>query len=82
MSSARKIRKQNKLMQEKTVLFDALPKVCTGCNAAYDKYNKEQAFSWSVMVFNESKQVKLFCPTCYKDVQAWAEDTITESENE
>ena len=55
-----------------------------GCHihAAYDKYNKEQAFSWSVMVFNESKQVKLFCPTCYKDVQAWAEDTITEAENE
>ena len=44
MSSARKIRKQNKLIQEKTMLFDALPQKCTGCSASYDKNNKEQAF--------------------------------------
>lgn len=81
-STARKIKKQNKLIQEKVMLFDAIPKNCTGCNAPYDKNNKEQAFSWSVMVFNESKQVKLFCPTCYKDVKAWAEDTVKEAENE
>jgi hypothetical protein len=81
-SAARKIKKQNKLIQEKVMLFDAIPKNCTGCNASYDKNNKEQAFSWSVMVFNESKQVKLFCPTCYKDVKAWAEDTVKEADNE
>jgi hypothetical protein len=81
-SAARKIKRQNKLIQEKVMLFDALPQKCNGCNEPYDKKNREQAFSWSVMVFNESKTVKLFCPTCYKDVQAWAQDIVKEMENE
>ena len=81
-SPARKIKKQNKLMQEKVMLFDALPQKCNGCNEPYDRKNREQATTWSVMVFNESKTVRLFCPTCYKSVQAWAEDFVKETENE
>ena len=81
-SVARKIKKQNQLIQEKVMLFDALPNKCNGCQEPYDKKNKEQATTWSVMVFNESKSVRLFCPTCYKNVQAWAEDFVKETENE
>ena len=81
-STARKIKKQNQLIQEKVMLFDALPNKCNGCQEPYDKKNKEQATTWSVMVFNESKSVRLFCPTCYKNVQAWAEDLVKEVENE
>ncbi len=81
-SAARKIKKQNQLIQEKVMLFDALPKECNGCQEAYDKLNKQQATNWSVMVFNESKTVRLFCPECYKNVQAWAEDLVKETENE
>ena len=81
-SAARKIKKQNQLVQEKVMLFDALPNKCNGCQEPYDKKNKEQATTWSVMVFNESKTVRLFCPTCYKNVQAWAEDFVKETENE
>jgi len=81
-SAARKIKKQNQLVQEKVMLFDALPKKCNGCEEPYDRKNKEQATTWSVMVFNESKTVRLFCPTCYKNVQAWAEDLVKETENE
>lgn len=81
-SAARKIKKQNQLIQEKVMLFDALPNKCNGCQEPYDKKNKEQATTWSVMVFNESKSVRLFCPTCYRNVQAWAEDFVKETENE
>ena len=81
-SAARKIKKQNQLIQEKVMLFDALPKKCNGCEQPYDAKNREQATTWSVMVFNESKTVRLFCPTCYKNVQAWAEDLVKETENE
>ena len=81
-STARKIKKQNQLIQEKVMLFDALPNKCNGCQEPYDKKNKEQATTWSVMVFNESKSVRLFCPTCYRNVQAWAEDFVKETENE
>lgn len=81
-SAARKIKKQNQLIQEKVMLFDALPNKCNGCQEPYDRKNKEQATTWSVMVFNESKSVRLFCPTCYRNVQAWAEDLVKEVENE
>jgi len=79
---ARKIRKRNKMIQEKVMLFDALPNKCTGCSLPYDKKNREQVTTWSVMVFNESKTVKLFCPECYSNVQAWAEDAVKEANNE
>ena len=81
-SPARKIKNQNQLIQEKVMLFDALPNKCNGCQEDYNKLNKEQATNWSVMVFNESKTVRLYCPTCYKNVQAWAEDFVKETENE
>ena len=80
-SAARKIKKQNQLIQEKVMLFDALPNKCNGCQEPYDRKNKEQATTWSVMVFNESKTVRLFCPTCYKNVQAWAEDFVISSKS-
>ena len=38
-SAARKIKKQNQLIQEKVMLFDALPNKCNGCEQPYDKLN-------------------------------------------
>lgn len=81
-TSARKLKRRAKAIEEKVMLFDALPDKCNGCSEHYDKKNKEQATTWSVMVFNETKSVRLFCPTCYKNVQAWAEDFVKEAENE
>lgn len=65
---------ENPVMQEKLALFGLLPDKCTGCQSSFDKKNKEQVNSWTVMVYNETKKVILYCPTCRKDVQAWAED--------
>lgn len=82
MISARKIRKQKRIMEEKMFLFDALPDKCNGCATSYDKKNRQQVTTWSVMVFQETKNVRLFCPDCYKNVQAWAEDTLKEAQND
>ena len=70
--------KQDKetLMNEKLSLFGMMGNKCTGCEAAYDKKNKEHVTTWTVMVYNESQTVKLFCPTCRSDIQAWAEDMV------
>jgi hypothetical protein len=82
MISARKLKKQKRLIEEKVFLFDAMPNKCNGCSLDFDKKSREHANTWSVMVFQETKTVRLFCPECYKNVQAWAEDTIKEVKNE
>jgi hypothetical protein len=74
MSSARKIKKAQKAMAEKSVLFGKLPDKCTGCAAPYDKKSKEHATTWSVTVYTDSEEVKLFCPECWPNVKAYLED--------
>ena len=74
MSSARKIKKAQKAMAEKSVLFGKLPDQCTGCAAPYDKKNKEQATTWSVTVYAQSERVSLYCPECWVNVKAYFED--------
>jgi hypothetical protein len=74
MSSARKIKKAQKAMAEKSVLFGKLPDKCTGCVAPYDKKSKEHATTWSVTVYTDSEEVKLFCPECWPNVKAYLED--------
>lgn len=74
MSSARKIKKAQKAMAEKSVLFGKLPDKCTGCAAPYDKKSKEHATTWSVTVYTDSEDVKLFCPECWPNVKAYLED--------
>ena len=74
MSSARKIRKAQKAMAEKSVLFGKLPDKCTGCAAPYDKKSKEQATTWSVTVYEQSERVNLYCPECWVNVKAYSED--------
>lgn len=65
---------ENPVMQEKLALFGLIPDKCLGCSEPFDKKSREHAATWTVMVFNESKSVKLYCPKCRTDIQAWAEE--------
>lgn len=67
---------EDPVLQEKMVLFDKLPDKCLGCSIPFDRKSKEQVTTWTVMVYNESQTVKLYCPQCRSDIQAWAEDTL------
>lgn len=72
--SMRKQKKAEKAIAQATFLFDKLPSKCTGCTKPFDKHSKEAATDWTVNVFKESEKVKVYCPDCWKDVTAWAED--------
>jgi len=72
--SQRKQKKMQRAIQEATFLFDKLPNKCVGCSKPFDKHSKEAATEWTVNIFKESETVKVYCPECWKDVQAWAED--------
>ena len=52
---------------------------CIGCSKPFDRKSREHAQTWTVMVFNERQEVKLYCPECRSDVQAWAEDLVKEN---
>jgi len=75
MSGAkRKIRraKQKKVkkdIEEKMFMFDKLGNKCLACDRAFDKKDKEQVQSWSVVVREKENKVNLYCPECWNKAQ-------------
>ena len=60
----KKLSKPEQEMAEKVALFGLLPDSCSACQKSFDKKDKVMAFSWSVVVHNETEAVRLFCPEC------------------
>ena len=79
--SERKQKKMQRAIKEATFLFDKIPDKCTGCSKPYDKKSKQAAIEWTVNVYKESQKVNIYCPECWKDVQAWADDYVKRTEN-
>lgn len=73
-----KLKQSKKKMQETLGLFDKIPDHCLACFAPYDKKNKEQVTSWSVVVRNNEKRVNLYCPDCWNK----ARDLLKEIEGD
>jgi predicted RNA-binding Zn-ribbon protein involved in translation (DUF1610 family) len=72
---AKKAKKQaEKEMAVKIALFDKLPDECLTCEEPFDKKNKEMAITWNVVVREEEKTVRLYCPTCWKKAIKILED--------
>jgi hypothetical protein len=46
-------------------MFDLLPDECSACLASYDKMNKQMVTTWNVVVKEEQKIVRLYCPDCW-----------------
>tara|TARA_Y100000034_G_scaffold123777_1_gene171065 strand:- start:2000 stop:2254 length:255 start_codon:yes stop_codon:yes gene_type:complete len=53
---------EEKKLSDKIFLFKKLPDHCSVCSEPFDKTDKKMAFSWKVVVRQES--VRLFCPQC------------------
>ena len=64
MKKAKK-RQAEKEMKEKIGLFSKLEDCCLVCEKPFDKQNKEMVQSWCVIVREEQKQVRLYCPECW-----------------
>ena len=74
MSLARKIKrnklkKLNKHMKGALQLFDKLPGECLTCGEDFDKRDKKQVTSWSVVVREKEEKVNLYCPTCWNQAK-------------
>ena len=64
----------NAELEEKIALFGELPDECLPCSAPFDKKDKEMAMTWSVIVHQEEKVVRLYCPECWDRAVKITED--------
>jgi len=63
----KKAQKQaEKEMAQKLELFDKLSDKCLACEQPFDKKDREQVFSWHVVVRRDEGVVNLYCPDCWK----------------
>ena len=59
-------KRAEKEMATKVALFGKLPDHCLTCNKSFDKTNREEVMSWSVVVRDEEEKVNLYCPECWE----------------
>ena len=68
---SKKIGRKKQLDSEKELaskvgLFGKIGNSCIVCDKPFDKTDKEMVKSWYVIVRNETKQVNLYCPSCWE----------------
>lgn len=52
-------------IKQKLNMFDRIPESCSACSKPFDRKDREQVSTWSVVVKNEQSVVNLYCPTCW-----------------
>ena len=79
-AAKRNKKNDNPEVEEKMALFGKLPDECQACLEPFDKKDKSQVMTWSVVVRNDTDQVRLYCPDCWSKAKAVVE--AYEKENE
>ncbi len=64
-SNKKKGEKSNKEIDKVLGMFDLLPDECSACLAPYNKKDKKMVTTWNVVVREEEKIVRLYCPKCW-----------------
>ena len=67
-------KQSKKELKEKVGLFDKIPEECLTCNAKFDKTDKEQVMTWSVVVRKQEGIVRLYCPDCWSAAKKLIEE--------
>ena len=52
-------------MKKQLGMFDMLSEECSACDKPFDKKSKEDVATWSVVVREKEKIVRLYCPSCW-----------------
>ena len=76
---ALKKKKGQATVEEDQFLFHLMPDSCSSCGSSFDKKNKQQALTWSVVVRKAEKKVNLFCPTCIQKTREVLDGTSKRS---
>jgi len=76
---ALKKKKGQATLEEDQFLFHLMPDSCSSCGIPFDKKDKQQALTWSVVVRKADKRVSLFCPTCIQKTREVLDGTSKRS---
>ena len=60
-----KSKKKKTDIEQKLGLFELIPDDCFICHKVFDKKDKEMVKSWNVVVREQERSVKIYCPTCW-----------------
>ena len=74
IKNKKKQKEAKKDLQQKLGLFDQLPEECLACEEPFDRKDREQVMSWSVVVRSEESVVRLYCPDCWTKAQEIVKD--------
>jgi Zn finger protein HypA/HybF involved in hydrogenase expression len=74
LKNKKKHKQIQKDVKEKLGLFDQLPEECLACEEPFDRQNREQVMSWSVVVRHDPETVRLYCPDCWSKAQEVVKD--------
>jgi hypothetical protein len=69
-----KEKKAKKELATKVALFGSIGEACMTCDKSFDKKDKEQVMSWSVVVREQEKKVNLYCPDCWDKAKTIIEE--------
>jgi Zn finger protein HypA/HybF involved in hydrogenase expression len=59
-------------LKQKMGMFDRLPDECLACEEPFDRQDREQVMSWSIVVREDD--VRLYCPDCWTKAQTIVRD--------
>ena len=84
-SFERKLRRKKEKEAEKELaskvgLFEQMPDECSACLEPFDKTDRDMVSSWNVVVREEEKIVRLYCPGCWSRAQEFIKG-MKENEN-
>lgn len=66
--------KSNEEIDKVVGMFDLLPDQCSACLAPYNNKDKQMVTTWNVVVKEEKKVVRLYCPDCWSTAQRIIQD--------
>ena len=73
-----RVKRAKKEMKEQLAMFGEIGQSCNVCNKSFNKKLKEHVTTWNVVVREEEKVVRLYCPECW----AKANKIIEEIQND
>jgi len=64
-NKAKKNKKIEKKIAKKLGMFNIMGDECSACQKPFDKKSKEDVQTWKVIVREQEKIVRLYCPNCW-----------------
>ena len=57
---------KNSDLENKIKLFSTMSDSCNACEEPFDKNNEKMINEWTVVVRQDEKETRVYCPSCWK----------------